>query len=352
VYVIYTFFQDQDKKNQGYGQLKVKIKLDGSADPEPIPEMTPKRPTRKLQLLPKAHIDAKKKKKKRRTRPKKKKSTPREMFKAQTAVNMTVRSSLEFKVLFVGDYAVGKSTLCQVLNNEINAAELPTAKPTVGQDFYVKKYFVYNKFITVRIVDTAGQERFKAMCQQFYRGAHGAVVMYDITRLDSFDNARNWITDVRAYSGNPLIQILLIGNKSDMANKRQVPSERAKRFAREWHINFVETSSLSHAAAEITFDVVLQDIWSLYSKIGLHALNPQEMHMDRAAYDVSMMPSEALELSFSDDEDNLPAFRGPSLPEAPPSRFWHPRPETTNALVVKNTPEKEEEVQYVKCCAN
>ncbi|CAO3631830.1 unnamed protein product [Cunninghamella blakesleeana] len=117
-----------------------------------------------------------------------------------------------------------------------------TYQATIGIDFLSKTLYIDNCTVRLQLWDTAGQERFRSLIPSYIRDSSVAVIVYDITNLSSFNNTTKWIDDVRAERGDDVI-IVLVGNKSDLNDKRQVPTEEAEKRAKELNIMFMETSA-------------------------------------------------------------------------------------------------------------
>jgi len=118
----------------------------------------------------------------------------------------------------------------------------------------------------VQLWDTAGQEQYRSLTRSYYRKSHGAIIVYDVTRRESFTKLEEWITAVREESGNENTQLLLVGNKTDLAEDREVTTEEGIKFAREHSLNFLETSALNGSNVNKAFQIVLQDIHKLSQK--------------------------------------------------------------------------------------
>jgi Ras-related protein Rab-2A len=144
-----------------------------------------------------------------------------------------------FRYIIVGDMAVGKSCLLlQFTENKFRHQH----DLTIGVEFGGKIVNVNDKTIKIQIWDTAGQEAFQAITRTYYKGAIGALLVYDITRKETFIHIAKWIEEVRSNSSKD-IQIILIGNKKDLENKRQVTKEEGEEFAKKNGIMFLETSA-------------------------------------------------------------------------------------------------------------
>ena len=145
-----------------------------------------------------------------------------------------------FKLIIIGDTAVGKSCLLHRLtNNEF----LTDHEVTVGVEFGTLLVKLEQQVLKLQIWDTAGQESFKSITKIFYRGAHCIFLSYDITRLETFNNLNTWYNEVMEQSESDVI-LFLIGNKLDMEEKREVTKDRVEQFKRDKGIHFsFETSA-------------------------------------------------------------------------------------------------------------
>jgi len=183
-----------------------------------------------------------------------------EPFSPGSEVDENIKNDILFKVILIGESGVGKTNLfSRYMKNEYNE----NATATVGFEFSAKNFEVDKKIVKVQLWDTAGQERFWAMSRQYYRGAMGGVVVYDITSLKSFEKCEKWIEEIRASSANPHIVILLVGNKCDLDKEglRQVSTKQAKEFSKQQGINFLETSACSNTNVQKAFQMILQEIY-------------------------------------------------------------------------------------------
>ncbi len=115
------------------------------------------------------------------------------------------------------------------------------------------------KTVKLQIWDTAGQERFRTITSSYYRGAHGIIIVYDVTDADSFDNVKHWLTEVDRYASQDANK-LLIGNKNDLVHKKVVDYTTGKAFADEFHLPFLETSAKNNHNVEQAFLTLAADI--------------------------------------------------------------------------------------------
>jgi Ras-related protein Rab-6A len=145
----------------------------------------------------------------------------------------------KYKFVFLGDQSVGKTAIIQRF---IFSTFDTTYQATIGIDFLSRSLVLEDKTIRLQIWDTAGQERFRSLTPSYIRDSSVAVVVYDITVRASFLNSSKWIEDVRVERGQDVV-IMLVGNKSDLADKRQVSTEEAAEKARSEGALFIETSA-------------------------------------------------------------------------------------------------------------
>lgn len=132
-----------------------------------------------------------------------------------------------FAVVLIGDSGVGKSNLLsRFTRNEFNL----DSKSTIGVEFATRSIQVDAKTIKAQIWDTAGQERYRAITSAYYRGAVGALLVYDISKHQTYENVTRWLKELRDHADSNIV-IMLVGNKSDLRHLRAVPTEEAKQFA-------------------------------------------------------------------------------------------------------------------------
>ena len=162
-----------------------------------------------------------------------------------------------FKVVLVGDSFVGKTNIMsKYLKNEFHE----DSKATVGVEFGSKQFTIEGHSVKAQIWDTAGQERYKAITSAYYKGAKGAFIVYDITRKNSFESVERWVSDVISVADKK-ITIILIGNKSDLEDQRQVTKEEAEEKATKLEIAFMETSALSGDNLEKAFEKMMNEVF-------------------------------------------------------------------------------------------
>jgi len=143
------------------------------------------------------------------------------------------------KLVLLGDTQVGKSsTVIRFVKNEFDQYRYPT----IGATFLTQKVQLLDHTVRFEIWDTAGQEKYKSLTHLYYRGATAALIVYDITNKESFENAKTWTQEVRQQEGSHVI-IGLAGNKVDLEGRRQVDKADAEAFATKWGFLFRETSA-------------------------------------------------------------------------------------------------------------
>ena len=161
-----------------------------------------------------------------------------------------------FKLVLIGDSGVGKTNiLSRYLTNQFSAS----TQPTVGVEFGSKIIKKGEKLIKLQIWDTAGQERYKSITSAYYKGAKGAFVVYDISRKSTFDNVDKWINELKN-NGSEDVFILLVGNKSDLNDQREISEEEVKKKAEVYNIAFCETSALKGNNIEFAFESLIDKI--------------------------------------------------------------------------------------------
>ncbi|KAL0220881.1 hypothetical protein RCL1_000735 [Eukaryota sp. TZLM3-RCL] len=154
-----------------------------------------------------------------------------------------------YKLLLIGDSAVGKSCLLvRFADGEFS----DTFTTTIGVDFKIQTLDIDNKTIKLQIWDTAGQERFRTITASYYHGAQGIIVVFDVTKRQSFENVQMWLREIED-SATENVSILLVGNKTDLADQREVTDEQAKAFAAERNIEYIATSAKTAENVENAF---------------------------------------------------------------------------------------------------
>ncbi|CAO0799121.1 unnamed protein product [Mucor circinelloides] len=192
------------------------------------------------------------------------------------------------KYIIVGDSGVGKSCLLlQFTDKRFYAGR----ELTIGVEFGTRFITMQDgKQIKLQIWDTAGQESFRSITQSYYRGAAGALLVYDISRRETFEHVSTWLADVRKHA-NPHTTVVLVGNKCDLEGRqRQVTREEGEKFARDNDIPlFIETSAKSAENVEEVFAQTAEDV---YEKIKSGVFSPNETSGIRLGHTQSALADE------------------------------------------------------------
>lgn len=160
-----------------------------------------------------------------------------------------------FKILLIGDSYVGKTCLLLRFSDDAFDEE---CKGTIGVDFKIRTVEVDGKVVKLQIWDTAGQDRFRTITASYYRGAHGIIVVYDTTDMVSFRNVSAWLSEIDRYTEG--VTKLLLGNKCDLVDRRQVSEEDARRFANLQKVFFLETSAKTSLNVDQAFILMATQI--------------------------------------------------------------------------------------------
>ena len=176
-----------------------------------------------------------------------------------------------FKILILGDPAVGKSCfLVRYADNVFTNSYMST----IGMDYKFKNVELEDgNTILLQIWDTAGQERFRTITKNLYKGAAGIVLIYDITNRKTFTNVRKWIKNINEEAPNKVI-LILVGNKADLEEKREVEKEEGEEMAAEYNIPFFESSAQSGLNIKSVF-IALAKL--LVEKKGISRENGQKL---------------------------------------------------------------------------
>ncbi|XP_019191015.1 PREDICTED: ras-related protein RABA5a-like [Ipomoea nil] len=167
-----------------------------------------------------------------------------------------------FKIVMVGDSAVGKSNLlARFARDEFYS----NSKSTIGVEFQTQKMEISGKEVKAQVWDTAGQERFRAVTSAYYRGAVGALLVYDISRRLTFESIGRWLTELQNHSDMNIVTIL-VGNKSDLQDAREVTTAEGKALAEAQSLFFIETSALNSSNVTAAFETIVKEIYTILSR--------------------------------------------------------------------------------------
>ena len=170
-------------------------------------------------------------------------------------------------VVIIGDSGVGKSNLLsRFTRNEFHL----DSKSTIGVEFATRSIQHDGKVIKAQIWDTAGQERYRAITSAYYRGAVGALIVYDITKRLTFENVERWLKELRTHA-DPSIVVMVVGNKCDLKHLQAVLTDDAKAFAEQNNLAFIETSALDSTNVDLAFETILIEIYRIVTRKTLEA---------------------------------------------------------------------------------
>ncbi|XP_031268472.1 ras-related protein RABA5e-like [Pistacia vera] len=187
-----------------------------------------------------------------------------------------------FKIVIIGDSAVGKSNLLsRYARNEFNQ----NSKATIGVEFQTQCLEIDGKEVKAQLWDTAGQERFRAVTSAYYRGAFGALLVYDISRRSTFQSVSRWLGELSTHSDTTVAR-MLVGNKCDLEGIREVSVEEGKSLAEAEGLFFIETSALDSTNVETAFEIV---IWEIYNNVSRKVLNSDSYKADLSINRVSLV---------------------------------------------------------------
>ncbi|KAI8060464.1 GTP-binding protein [Gongronella butleri] len=202
-----------------------------------------------------------------------------------------------FKLVLIGDSGVGKSNLLsRFTTNEFNLE----SKSTIGVEFATKNIEIDNHTIKAQIWDTSGQERYRAITGAYYRGAVGALLVYDITRQTSFQNVTHWLKELREHA-DPNIVIMLVGNKVDLSEtNRAVTTEEGGALAEQEGFLFMETSALDATNVENAFATVFNTI---YSNVPKKQINADQQPTGPSGDRIQLRPPSVRSMSRAGDDE-------------------------------------------------
>ncbi|CAN6347360.1 unnamed protein product, partial [Urochloa humidicola] len=197
-----------------------------------------------------------------------------------------------FKMVLIGDSGVGKSNILSRFTRNHFSLD---SKSTIGVEFATKSLQMEGKTIKAQIWDTAGQERYRAITSAYYRGAVGALLVYDITKRQSFDNVHRWLRELRDHADSSIV-IMMVGNKSDLTHLRAVSDDEGKALAEKEGLFFLETSAMEAVNVEEAFQTIISEVYGIVNRKALAA--------KEAAASAAPLPSQGKTISIDSTAGN------------------------------------------------
>ena len=180
-----------------------------------------------------------------------------EDIKIEPVDSSDIKEDYKLKVVIVGDSGVGKTNLIKrFVTNSFNQ----NSKATVGVEFLSKSYRINDQVFKIEMWDTAGQERYKSITAAYYKGAKGALIVYDITQKTTFENISKWMTEIKEKSSKDM-KVMIIGNKTDLKDERQVTTEEASLKAQDLGAPIMETSALDASNVKEVFYDLMKEMY-------------------------------------------------------------------------------------------
>lgn len=178
-------------------------------------------------------------------------------IKIEEVTNNQVKETYKVKLVVLGDSGVGKTNLIKRFINDEFSFE---SKATIGVEFINKNYRINKEIFKIEIWDTAGQERYKSITAAYYKGAKGALIVYDVTSKSSFNNLDKWIKEIKERGDNN-VKLMIAGNKVDLMEEREVQTEEAMDKAKEMEVPVMETSALDSTNVKKAFEYLLKEMY-------------------------------------------------------------------------------------------
>ncbi|TVU18569.1 hypothetical protein EJB05_34675 [Eragrostis curvula] len=213
-----------------------------------------------------------------------------------------------FKMVLIGDSGVGKSNILSRFTRNHFSLD---SKSTIGVEFATKscsyclcsvcgilsvlECLMEGKTIKAQIWDTAGQERYRAITSAYYRGAVGALLVYDITKRQSFDNVHRWLRELRDHADSSIV-IMMVGNKSDLTHLRAVSEDEGKALAEKEGLFFLETSAMEAVNVEEAFQTIITEVYGIVNRKALAA--------KEAAASAAPLPSQGKTINIDNTAGN------------------------------------------------
>ena len=168
-----------------------------------------------------------------------------------------------YKILLLGDSSVGKTCfLMRYTDNTFQDIHMST----IGLDYKLKNVQLENgKMVKIQVWDTAGQDRFRSITKNYYKGAHGIILIYDVTEQKSFDNVKNWMAQIKE-EVSERVSIVLVGNKIDDEDNRKISTEQGESMAKDYEIMFFECSAKTGQNIDEIFNNLVKKVVENFSK--------------------------------------------------------------------------------------
>ena len=176
--------------------------------------------------------------------------------------NSDVTTSKSYKILLLGNSYVGKTCILLRFSEDTYSDDYEV---TIGLNYRIKTLNIDNNPIKMQIWDTSGEEKFKAIAKNFYRGAHGVVLVYDVCEKNSFLDVKSWIEQIIENTDNDDVVMVLCGNKSDLEKERIISKKEGENLAKKYEIPFFECSAKKNININEIFETMAKNI---YSKVG------------------------------------------------------------------------------------
>lgn len=190
--------------------------------------------------------------------------------------NLYEKRILRFKTILIGDASVGKTSILQRFIHNRFKIEYNC---TIGVDYWVKSLQIDNQYtVDLQIWDTCGQERFKTITRQYYRDTHGCILVFDLAKRETYKNIEIWIEDIKNF-GNQDMSIIIVGNKSDLVDQREVKREEVEEFCRKYDYNYMEVSAFTGDNVKLCFEAIAK-------KMALDSENAQNQSIMKKRFKV------------------------------------------------------------------
>ena len=175
-----------------------------------------------------------------------------------------INTDCVYKVLLLGDSTVGKTCVLLKYTDKIFQ---DTHMMTIGLDYRLKTMKLQNgQDVKLQIWDTAGQDRFRSITKNYYKGSNGIILIYDVTSLKTFENVKSWVSQIHEEISDKVV-IYLVGNKVDMEEERKVTTEEGQKLAEELGVPFIETSAKSGLNIDEIFNDIVERIHKAFGNI-------------------------------------------------------------------------------------